>query len=265
MASLSSRPPRVMRPDTIDSHTRAVQRVIVMIRSRLDEEISLEVMAAIAYMSPYHFNRTFRRITGLPPCRFLAKLRVEAATQMLLNTNHRITDICLDVGYSSLGTFIRRFSELLGTSPRRLRTMRRSPSQDLLKKLSMEKVSVRGRIQAPPGFSGPIFIGLFCHRIPEGMPVACAINLESGEYVMRAVPPGHYYLFALGLPNPSKLDDFFHWETALRCGGQRVVVKNEAVDCGQILLREPELTDPPVLLNFPALLKRRERDARNVE
>jgi AraC family transcriptional regulator len=258
MPPLNSRSQRVMRPDTLDSHARAVQRVIATIRSRLDEDITLEEMAAIAYMSRYHFNRTFRRITGLPPCRFLAKLRVEAATQMLLNTNHRITDICLDVGYSSLGTFIRRFSELLGTSPRRLRTMRRSPSRELLKRLDTEKVSVRGHVEAPPSFSGPIFIGLFHDRIPEGTPVACAINLEPGEYVMRAVPPGRYYLFALGLPHPTRLDDFFRCDAALRGGGQRVVVNNEAVGCAPIALREPALTDPPVLLNLPALLRKRE-------
>jgi AraC family transcriptional regulator len=253
-----------MRPDTIDSHARAVERVIAMIRSRLDEDISLEEMAAMAYMSRYHFNRTFRRITGLPPCRFLSKLRVEAATQMLLNTNHRITDICFDVGYSSLGTFIRRFSKLLGTSPRTLRTMHRSPSQDLLEKLYREKISVRGSVQAPPGFSGPIFIGLFRHRIPEGTPVACAINMGPGEFVMKAVPPGNYYLFALGLLTLSRLDDFFRCENSLRGGGQRLVLKNEPIECGQIVLRELELTDPPVLLNLPALLRKRESQSRSI-
>jgi transcriptional regulator GlxA family with amidase domain len=96
------------RQDTLACHSLAVQRVIIAIRGRLDENISLTEMASVAYMSRYHFNRTFRQITGLPPRRFLSKLRVEAATRMLLNTNSSITEICLDVGYTSLGTFIRR-------------------------------------------------------------------------------------------------------------------------------------------------------------
>ena len=100
------------RPDTADLHARAVQRVISTFRERLDEDITLEEMASVAYMSRYHFNRTFRQVTGLPPCRFLTKLRGEAATQMLLNTDNSVTDICLEVGYTSLGTFVRRFSDL---------------------------------------------------------------------------------------------------------------------------------------------------------
>jgi hypothetical protein len=139
-----------------------------------------------------------------------------------------------------------------------------SPSQDLLEKLYREKISVRGSVQAPPGFSGPIFIGLFRHRIPEGTPVACAINMGPGEFVMKAVPPGHYYLFALGLLTLSRLDDFFRCENSLRGGGQRLVLKNEPIECGQIVLRELELTDPPVLLNLPALLRKRESQSRSI-
>src|SRR5215472_10294802 len=157
------------RPDTADSHARAVQRVISTLRERLDENISLEEMASVAYMSRYHFNRTFRQVTGLPPCRFLTKLRVEAATQMLLNTDTSVTDICLEVGYTSLGTFVRRFSDLLGISPMRLRALRHSLSRDFLRQLAGGDTGeeknpvpcVRGRVQAPACFSGPIFTGLF--------------------------------------------------------------------------------------------------------
>jgi AraC-like DNA-binding protein len=230
----------------------------------LDENISLKEMAAVAYMSRYHFNRTFRQITGLPPCRFLTKLRVEAATRMLLDTDNSVTEICLEVGYTSLGTFVRRFSHLLGVSPMRLRTLRRSTSESLLKRLEKEcasaaaqpRPSVSGRVQAPPSFSGPVFIGLFPTPIPEGTPVACAINVQPGTYLMSPVPNGRYYVFALGLSCPDNLDDFFRYETALRGGGQLIRVNNNAVECKEICLREATLTDPPVLLNLPILLNK---------
>ncbi|MFZ0771778.1 MAG: AraC family transcriptional regulator [Candidatus Sulfotelmatobacter sp.] len=253
------------RPDTVDLHARAVNRVINVIRGRLDESISLKEMAALAYMSRYHFNRIFRQTTGLPPCRFLTKLRVEAATQMLLHTDTSVTDICLDVGYTSLGTFIRRFSDLLGISPARLRTLRESPSGNLLKQLGREsptataqaRASVRGRVQAPSSFSGPIFIGLFSTPIPEGTPVACAINLQPGAYLISPVPPGHYYVFALGLPWPDSLNDFFRYESAPRGGGELITVNhNDVVVCEEICLRAAALTDPPVLLNLPGLLNK---------
>jgi AraC family transcriptional regulator len=265
MLDTSNRTPR--RPETREYHSLAVQRVISAIRERLDENISLSEMAAVAYMSRYHFNRTFRQVTGLPPRRFLSKLRVEAATRMLLNTNTSVTDICLDVGYNSLGTFVRRFSGALGISPSKLRLLRRSPSRKLLDHVddSIEgappgrRASVTGGIQAPPSFSGPVFIGLFSTPIPEGTPVACATILHSGDYRMSGVPKGRYYIFALGLPWPDSLDGFFRYENALRGGGQLVTVNHEAVECDEINLRAAAATDPPVLLNLPFLLgKKRE-------
>lgn len=268
MAVLESRAPRTKRSDTADLHERAVQRVICTFRERLDENISLKEMAAVAFMSRYHFNRTFRQVTGLPPCRFLTKLRVEAATRMLLDTDHSVTDICLDVGYTSLGTFIRRFSHLLGISPMRLRTLRQSPSRNLLRQLETgnadagasapryPRPSVSGLVQAPPTFSGPIFTGLFPTAIPEGTPVACAISMQPGPYLMSPVPNGRYYVFALGLPCPYSLDDFFRYESALRGGGELIRVNNNTVECEEICLREATLTDPPVLLNLPILLNK---------
>jgi AraC-like DNA-binding protein len=263
-AMLDSQTLKTKRPDTADLHERAVQRVICAFRERLDENISLKEMAQVAYMSRYHFNRTFRQITGLPPCSFLTKLRVEAATRMLLDTDNSVTEICLDVGYTSLGTFIRMFSHLLGISPMRLRTLRRSPSRNLLKQLQKESASapcrpwpsVSGRVQAPISFSGPIFTGLFPTPIPEGTPVACAINMQPGSYLMSPVPNGRYYVFALGIPCPDSLDDFFRYETALRGGGQCIRVNHNAVECEEISLREAALTDPPVLLNLPFLLNK---------
>ena len=248
------------RPDTIEFHSHAVQRVIGVIRQRLDENISLADMASVAYMSRYHFNRTFRQVTGLPPRRFLSKLRVEAATRMLLNTDSSVTEICLDVGYTSLGTFVRRFSGVLGISPSKLRMLRQSPSKHLLRRLEKDPVvpfpppSVVGRVQTTSSFAGPIFIGLFPTPIPEGRPVACATIVQPGEYLMSGVPKGQYYVLALGMPWPDTVDDFFRYDVALRGGGQRLTVGQGTVACDDIVLRAAATTDPPVLLNLPFLL-----------
>jgi AraC-like DNA-binding protein len=259
------------RQDTLACHSLAVQRVISAIRGRLDENISLSEMAGVAYMSRYHFNRTFRQITGLPPRRFLSKLRVEAATRMLLNTDSSVTEICLDVGYSSLGTFIRRFSRILGISPTRLRSLRESSAHDVLRTVKtgsemrpgVERSSVRGSVECPPSFAGPIFIGLFSTSIPEGIPAACAILVRPGEFHIPSVRNGRYYVFALGLPWPDSLDGFFRYESALRGGGQRIKIQNENVKCDLIALREPAPTDPPLLLNLLLLLDR-QRDLHKV-
>lgn len=249
------------RPDTIEFHSHAVQRVIGAIRQRLDEDISLADMASVAYMSRYHFNRTFRAVTGLSPCRFVSKLRVEAATRLLLSSDTSVTEICLEVGYSSLGTFIRRFSGVLGVSPTKLRMLQRSPSKNLLECLQREatpvpllQAKVVGQVRGPASFSGPIFIGLFPTPIPEGKPVACATILQPGKYSISEVPEGQYYVMALGMPWPRTVDDFFRYESALRGGGQQVTIGSGTVECEDIVLRAPATTDPPVLLNFPFLL-----------
>lgn len=255
------------RMDTTEFHSLAIRRVISTIRSRLDENISLSEMAAVAYMSRYHFNRTFRQLTGLPPRRFLSKLRVEAATRMLLNTDSSVTDICMDVGYTSLGTFVRRFSGVLGISPSKLRMLRRSSAKNLLHQVDTDSrgdarrrnASVTGRILAPDGFSGVIFVGLFPKPIPEGAPVACATLSQPGDFEMRTLRKGRFYIFALGLQWPDSMEGFFRYENALRCGGQAVTLSHENLDCGAISLREAAATDPPVLLNLPFLLgKKRE-------
>jgi AraC family transcriptional regulator len=267
---LESRNRAPKRPDTVEFHSRAVQRVVGSIRQRLDENISLAEMASVAYMSRYHFNRTFRQVTGLPPRRFLSKLRVEAATRMLLTTDSSVTDICLDVGYSSLGTFVRRFSGLLGISPRKLRQLRQSPSKNLLEGLdldvtngdSLPQPGMVGRVHGPASFSGPIFIGLFPTPIPERKPVACATITQPGEFVISRAPKGQYYVLALGLPWPDTVDDFFRYDAALRGGGQLVNIGESTLRCDDILLRAAASTDPPVLLNLPLLLGKN-RELRN--
>jgi len=259
------------RMDTMELHSVAIRRVISTIRSRLDENISLSEMAAIAYMSRSHFNRTFRQLTGLPPRRFLSKLRVEAATLMLLNTDNSVTDICMEVGYTSLGTFVRRFSGVLGIPPSKLRMLRRSSARNLLDHVDGNSraesqrwsATVTGRIEVPQGFSGAIFIGLFSKPIPEGAPVACATLLQPGQFEIPMLKKGHYYVFALGLQWPDSMDGFFRYESALRGGGQAIALNRDTVNCGTISLREAAATDPPVLLNLPFLLGKR-RELRNV-
>lgn len=253
------------RFDTIEFHTRAIQRVITRIRQNVDEGITLTEMASLAHMSPFHFIRTFRQVTGVPPRRFLSALRIEAATRMLLETDNPVTTICFDVGYTSLGTFIRRFSCVLGVSPSKLRVSRRSPVKDLLTEprsstgavgLAVHhNQGVRGRIHAPASFAGVIFIGLFPTPIPEGKPVACATSSLDGDYTMP-VPQGRYYLFALGIPWPATVGDYFSHESMLRGGGHSVDVGADMVDTQEIALRPALATDPPILVNFPTLLRK---------
>ena len=70
-----------------------------------------------AGVSKYHFLRCFAATYGKTPARYLAERRIERAQDLLRATNLTVTEICNLVGYSSLGSFSRKFRELVGVSP----------------------------------------------------------------------------------------------------------------------------------------------------
>jgi transcriptional regulator GlxA family with amidase domain len=79
--------------------------------------LDVRALARIAHVSEAHFIRTFRATFGETPHRYLQRRRVERAMFLLRETDRSVTEICFDVGFSSLGTFSRTFSEILGESP----------------------------------------------------------------------------------------------------------------------------------------------------
>lgn len=74
-------------------------------------------MAAEAGLSKYHFLRLFTATYGVTPAAYLRRRRVERAQDLLRATNLTVTEVCHAVGFSSLGSFSRRFRELVGESP----------------------------------------------------------------------------------------------------------------------------------------------------
>lgn len=81
------------------------------------EPLDVRRVAAVAHMSPAHFIRTFRGTFGETPHRYLQRRRVERAMFLLRETDRSVTDVCLDVGFSSVGTFSRTFHEVVGQTP----------------------------------------------------------------------------------------------------------------------------------------------------
>jgi AraC-like DNA-binding protein len=81
------------------------------------QPLDIPALARIAYVSEAHFIRAFRATFGETPHRYLQRRRVERALFLLRETDRTITDICFDVGFSSLGTFSRTFHDIMGQSP----------------------------------------------------------------------------------------------------------------------------------------------------
>jgi AraC-like DNA-binding protein len=81
------------------------------------QPLDISRLAQVASVSDAHFIRTFRTTFGETPHRYLQRRRVERAMFLLRETHRSVTDICLDVGFGSLGTFSRTFSDIVGDTP----------------------------------------------------------------------------------------------------------------------------------------------------
>jgi AraC-like DNA-binding protein len=104
--------------------TRAVEelnRRMLRARDAIDRSYSqpldIPELAQVASVSEAHFIRTFRATFGETPHRYLQRRRVERAMFMLRETKKSVTNICLDSGFTSLGTFSRTFRDIVGMSP----------------------------------------------------------------------------------------------------------------------------------------------------
>jgi len=79
--------------------------------------LDLDGLAAVAGVSKYHFARCFETTYGDTPMRYLTRRRIERAQDLLRAANLTVTEVCMLVGFSSLGSFSTRFRQLVGESP----------------------------------------------------------------------------------------------------------------------------------------------------
>lgn len=81
------------------------------------EPLDVPALAQAALMSPGHFSRSFRAAYGETPYSYLMTRRIERAKALLRRGDLSVTDVCMAVGCTSLGSFSSRFTELVGESP----------------------------------------------------------------------------------------------------------------------------------------------------
>ena len=107
------------RPD--EAHRLRDLAVLRAVRDRIDREyaqpLDVEALARGAHMSAGHLSREFRRVYGESPYSYLMTRRIERAMALLRRGDLSVTEVCFEVGCSSLGTFSTRFAELVGMPP----------------------------------------------------------------------------------------------------------------------------------------------------
>jgi len=108
------------RPAAAQHHLRDLA-LLRRVRDRIDREyvqpLDVEALARGVYMSAGHLSRQFRRAYGESPYSYLMTRRIERAMALLRRGDLSVTEVCFEVGCSSLGTFSTRFTERVGVPP----------------------------------------------------------------------------------------------------------------------------------------------------
>ena len=256
-----------VRDVTLAAHSQAVEHAIQTMHTHLHQVLTLEDMASVAYLSPFHFNRVFRHLTGIPPGEFLSALRFQAARCLLLTTSLSVTDICFEVGYTSLGSFTSRFTQLVGLSPRLLRQRAQAfeplSIEDAEYCLTMSsciplKNALQGWVSAPATFRGHDLCGPVHQPHSPGKPCR-ALYQDSTRQVCICFLAFLMASTIFGLPRFPSPQTF---NTALLPGEKMLVGKSacplvvrhgHVVGDADLVLRPPRLTDPPLVMGLPLL------------
>ncbi|HEY8456936.1 MAG TPA: helix-turn-helix transcriptional regulator [Actinopolymorphaceae bacterium] len=185
------------------------------LREHSSQRIKLCDVADHVGYSPFHLARVFEQHMGTTPGQFLAAHRFHRAKDLLLHSDERIIDVCLAVGFTSVGTFTTRFTASVGLSPT---AFRRLP--DLLAAAPPQPMTVPGdaahgcvvsgsvrlseRAHAALRGCASIYVGLYRKRSARGVPISGSLLDESHTYALTGLRPGRYWLLAAALP---QIDD----------------------------------------------------------
>jgi AraC-like DNA-binding protein len=225
---------------------RAVERAIETMQENLGERLTIDDMARSALFSKFHFSRVFQRVTGVSPGRFLSAMRLEEAKRLLVSTSYTVSDISHRVGYNSVGTFSARFRSSVGVSPSTYRALGGMTAQGGDDDLSQAWSTVRGQILAPPADQlGLVFVGVFSTWIPEGPPVRHAVLKRPGQFCVRHVPVGTWYLIAHSVAPGT--EDAIEGTPYVGAHGPLTIRPDTKPRTADVPLRPMRALDPPVL------------------
>jgi len=243
----------------------AVQSVVQAMRAEIDYPFTLDIFAEIARYSPFHFARMFRGIVGVPPGEYLAAIRFERAKELVLRTDLSVTEICMEVGFSSLGTFSSRFKHLVGASPVELRRMPElislhprpdDPDPVRYQRLESAVTLVTGIVHGEETGVVDLYIGLFEDPLAQGLPV-CGTRLSSAAaFTLPPAPNGTYWLMAAALPATSDPLDQLLPSRSIQVAGDRTPVRigpGRPQPPRHLFLRPVRAIDSPILTALPPL------------
>lgn len=250
------------RAGTADAYQAAVVNAIGHMRENLAEPLDLDAIARIAVMSKFHLVRVFDEVTGTTPHHFLACLRVQLAKELLLRTQLPITEVCLKVGYSSLGSFSKTFSELVGVGPQEFRALpkRLTAAQFattiwrfLAERKKISGPVIEGTVEGPARPKGFIFVGTFPSGVPLGVPASGTVLVGRGKFCIERPAAKEFHLLAALVPLSASLAEMSVNIPISLVASLRVDNSGEVLEQRVLHLRPLALTDPPIVMALAAL------------
>jgi len=251
------------RAATVDANQTSVERAIRHMKEHLAEPLDLDALARIAAISKFHFVRVFDETTGTTPHHFLSCLRIQRAKELLLKSGLPITEVCLEVGYSSLGTFSKTFSDLVGVPPQEFRGLPKRLTATQFATTIWRYLAARkkilgpvleGVVEGPRMPKGFTFVGTFTSGVPLGVPFSGTVMVGRGKFRIERPTVPEFHLLAALVPLSAKLAEMvvnipISYVASLR-------VQNDpgaAAEPPRLRLRPVRLTDPPIVMALPAL------------
>ncbi len=135
-----------MKPSTQNSYHERIDRVVGFLSDHVDNSPSLTALAEVAAISPFHFHRVYRAVTGETPSMTLRRLRLAKACFLLRDTGKSVTEIAFEVAYDSSQSFAKAFRAGTRYSPTEIRK-----TPDALDKVIKALSGPSGEAKADPG------------------------------------------------------------------------------------------------------------------
>lgn len=239
-----------------------IEMVIKAIKKE-PELITVKTLAKDFGYSEAYFSRVFKQAVGISPSEYIQAVRRERAIEEIVSRDDSILSSQLKSGYLSEGSFSNFIKRAMSIPPKKLKDTKDSVLKEYNDVTSdyeaveeSQEVDLALTLDATESFDGIVFVGLFTKPVPDRPPVIGipVIKYTPGVKVnFRNIPDGSYYVLACVIHKTLDPRKLFVLKDNLR-GMIHEPFKFPGKYEHKLLLRPPEISDPPITLNLPKLL-----------
>lgn len=247
-----------------------VERVIEYIRENIENDITLDDIAKHMNYSRFYLSRTFKKEKGASIKQYIEALKVERAVSKIVENKESVSDIALNMGHKSLGTFSNTFKKQTIVSPKKYQRAASLSYKFLSNMIQNKNIMVHYnnfvetknsfsiKVKYPVGYKHKITcMGLFKEALPKGAPVVGVASADVLEFTIENVPNCKYYFFACEIMEDISLTKSYVLNNNYRMGlFEPFTFEGQTHHSCEIMMRRKQYGDPPITINLPALLNR---------